>query len=217
MKEIRYTLITDGSSDSTLLWVIQWLFNDLYPTLSANGAVCDFGLLPNPPRNGDVAQRVRMAMQVSPYDICFYHRDAESIDVSDSLSRRTSEIKGVLSDEFQRSVVCVIPVKMMESWLLIDREAIKKAASNRNYDGNLELPGLNKLESHQNPKDTLHNLLRQATNNNKRRLKNFKVDRSVHLVAEYIEDYSPLRELKAFKAFEAEMKQAVDSYLRKNS
>jgi hypothetical protein len=213
MSEIRYTLISDGSSDSTLLEVIKWLFNDIYPTLSANGGVCDFGRFPNPPRNGDVAQRVRTAMQISPYDICFYHRDAESIDVEASLSRRTSEIKDVLSEEVKNVVVCVIPVKMMESWLLIDREAIKKAASNRNYDGNLDLPRLNRLESHQTPKDTLHNLLRQATNNNKRRLKNFKVDRAVHLVAEYIEDYSPLRELEAFRVFEAEMRRVVDFHL----
>ncbi len=215
MNEIKYTLISDGSSDSTLLEVIKWLFNDRYPTLSANGGYCDFGQLRKPPRNGDIIQRIKMANQILPFDICFYHRDAESTDVATSIVQRTSEIKDVLSDDIKKVVVCVIPVKMMESWLLIDREAIKKAAGNRNYNGNLDIPKLNKLESHQNPKDTLHGLLKQATNNTGRRLKNFNVDRAVHRVAEYIEDYRPLRELEAFRAFEAEMQRVVDFHIQK--
>lgn len=152
-------------------------------------------------------------MRLSPFDICFYHRDAESIDVNASLLQRTSEIKDVLPDNVKNTVVCVIPVKMMESWFLIDREAIKKAAGNRNYNGNLDLPNLNRLESLQTPKDTLHNLLMRATNNTGRRLKRFNVERAVHLVAENIDDYSTLRQLQAFQAFEADMKKVVDDFI----
>lgn len=214
MREIKYTLITDGSSDSILLDVIKWLFNDLYPMLSANGRYCDFRQLPAPPSNGDVAKRIEVARHLSPFDICFYHRDAESIDVKNILPQRISEIKDVLSDELKNIVVCIIPVEMMESWLLIDREAIKKAAGNRNYSGNLDLPKLNKLESHRNPKETLHNLLRKAKNCTGRRQKTFNVDQAVHFVAGEIEDYSTLRQLKAFQTFEADMKKVVDNYIR---
>lgn len=217
MNEVKYTLICDGSSDSTLLEIIEWLFDDLYPTLSANGRYCDFRSLPNPPKQEEVAKRVKIAEYLTPFDICFYHRDAESIDVKDSVSKRIAEIKDVLPDDVKNIVVCVIPVKMMESWLLIDKDAIKKAADNRNYNGNLDLPKLGKLESHQAPKDTLHNLLRQAKNTTGRRQKTFNVDRAVHLVAEYIEDYSPLRQLEAFRMFEADMKKVVDAFLNKSN
>jgi hypothetical protein len=213
MKDLKYTLITDGSSDSTLLVIIRWLFNDLYPKLSANGRVCDFGQLPTPPPNGNVTKRIEVAKKLSPFDICFYHRDAESIDVENILPQRKSEIKDALPDDLKNVVVCVIPIKMMESWLLIDKEAIKKAAGNRNYKGNLDLPKLNNLESHKTPKDTLHDLLKQAKNCTGRRLKAFNVNQAVHFVAGEIEDYSSLRELKAFQAFETDMKRVIDNYI----
>ncbi len=216
MNGIRYALISDGSSDSTLLEVIKWLFDDLYPTLSANGRYCDFRQLPDPPQNGDVANRVRFAAHLTPFDICFYHRDAESTDVKKSIMKRTSEIKNVLPEDAKNMVVCVIPVKMMESWLLIDREAIKKAAGNRKYNGNLDLPKIKNLESCQTPKETLHSLLMQATNNTGRHLKRFNVEQAVHFVAEYIDDYRSLRQLKAFQIFEADMKRAVNEFLQKN-
>jgi hypothetical protein len=37
----------------------------------------------------------------------------------------------------------------------------------------------------------------------------------VHLVAENIKDYSPLRELSAFREFEKDLKTAVDLFLQK--
>lgn len=208
---IKYALICDGSSDSTLLEIIGWLFNDLYPTVSANGSYCDFTSLREPPRQGAVAERVRVAEYLTNFDICFYHRDAEKF----SVKHRTSEIRDSLTDEQNNVVICVIPVQMMESWLLIDREAIKKAAENRNYTGNMDLPKLGKIETLRNPnaKCVLESLLTQATGNTGRRLSSFNVKRAIHLVAEYIEDYSPLRKLTAFRAFEADMRRVVDRFL----
>jgi hypothetical protein len=215
-EEIRYTLISDGSSDITLLEIIRWLFNDIYPKLSANGQYCDFRDISEAvrPRQGDVVGRVKMAKFLTPFDICFYHRDAESTDVKKILAKRTLEIKNALSEDVKNIVVCVIPIKMMESWLLIDKEAIKKAADNRNYRGSLDLPKLSKLESCQTPKEVLHDLLKQAKNCTGRRMKNFNVDKAVRLVAGEIEDYSPLRKLKAFQAFEADMKRIVDKFIK---
>ncbi len=123
MNSIKYTLICDGSSDRTLLRIIEWLFNDLYPTISANGQYCDFRSLPNPPKQENIAQRVRIAEHLAPFNICFYHRDAEKF----SIEHRKAEIRDSLTDHQNGVVVCVIPVKMMETWLLIDKEAIKKA------------------------------------------------------------------------------------------
>jgi len=36
---------------------------------------------------------------------------------------------------------------MMEVWLLINKDAIKKAASNRNYSGEINLPAVKNLEN----------------------------------------------------------------------
>jgi len=58
MTQLKYTLLTDGSSDKTLLNIIKWLLDDLYPQLSCDGSFADFRHIPNPPQIGDVVQRV---------------------------------------------------------------------------------------------------------------------------------------------------------------
>ena len=59
MNELRYTLLADGSSDKTLMFIIQWLLNDRYPLLSCNGSFADLRQLKNPPQAGDVMQRIK--------------------------------------------------------------------------------------------------------------------------------------------------------------
>lgn len=59
-------------------------------------------------------------------------------------------------------VVCAVPITMTEAWLLIDISAIKKAAGNRNYAGDLQIPPLKTLERICDPKERLYDLLGTA-------------------------------------------------------
>ncbi|MFN8345323.1 MAG: hypothetical protein U0X91_09975 [Spirosomataceae bacterium] len=211
MKELRYTLISDGSSDKVLLNVIQWLLDDLFPQLPFLGTYGDLRILPHPPGASDVRNRIERAQEYYPFDILFYHRDAESVDEK-IISQRIQEIHQEITEERKKVIVCVVPIKMMETWLLIDREAIKKAAGNRNYNVPIELPSLQKLEKVQDPKALLHEILKQVSGRKSRNLKSFNVHAAVHLVGEYIEDYSPLRNLKAFKQLETDVKIAVNHF-----
>jgi len=214
MNELKYTLITDGSSDKTLLSIIQWLLNDLYPQLPCIGSFADLRYLKNPPSIGDVQDRIKEAGNLFPYDILFYHRDAEKND-RHIIKKRKEEVLGKIDKQLFNKVVCVVPITMMETWLLIDRDAIKKAAGNRNYVGTIELPDLSKLESIKDPKTELHQKIKTISCLKGRRLKTFNVYHAVHLVAENIKDYSPLRELSAFKEFENDLKMAVDLFYQK--
>ena len=99
----------------------------------------------------------------------------------------------------------------MEAWLLIDIEAIKKAAVNRNYPGPINFPPINNLEKENQPKNILHDLLKEASGLKSRNLKKFNPDKAVHLVAENIEDFSPLRNLNAFQAFERNLIEVVNN------
>ena len=210
MMELKYTLIADGSSDKTLLRIIKWSLDDLYPTLPNEGSFADFRVIPNPPKG--LVDKVTTAKHYYPYDVIFIHRDAESTNIK-IIEQRLKEINREIGEaEFQKTV-CVIPIKMMETWLLIDKEAIKKAAGNRNYAGTINLPSIKNLEKENQPKITLHNLLKEASGRKSRNLKKFNPDQAVHLVAENIEDFSPLRILVAFQAFEKELKKVVDNYL----
>lgn len=203
MLEIRFTLIADGSSDKTLLRVIKWVLDDLYNDIPNSGVFADFRQLPRPPKT--IEQKIEYAMDYYPFDILFIHRDAESNNLS-TIRKRKDEIITTLKNFKLNSIVCIIPVKMMETWLLIDPEAIKKASGNRKYSGNIDLPDIHRLEQESQPKRKLHDLLKQVSGLKGRNLQKFNIDRAVHLVAENITDYSALRKLKAFQVFEFDVK-----------
>ena len=211
METLRYTLLTDGSSDKTLLNIIKWLIDDLYPQLPCDGSFADLRHIPNSPQTGDVIQRVICAQNYYPFDILFYHRDAEKFDVN----TRKKEILKQIAPTLYSKIVCIIPVRMMETWLLINVDAIKKASGNRNYADIIDLPALKRLESLAKPKEILHELLEKTSGLKGRRLKTFNVHSAVHLVAENIKNYSPLRDLSAFREFERDLKTAVDLFLSK--
>jgi len=215
MSELRYTLISDGSSDKILLNIIKWLLDDLFPRLPVLGTYADLRNLTKPPRIGDAKNRILCAQEYYPFDILFYHRDAETIDTQ-IITQRIQEVKKEVSEELQNLTVCIVPIKMMETWLLIDKEAIKKAAGNRNSNTTFELPSFQRLERTQSPKEWLHETLRKVSGKKNRNLKNFNVHEAVHLVGEYIEDYSPLRNLSAFVQFEEDVKQAINYFSSKS-
>jgi hypothetical protein len=212
MRTLRYTLIADGSSDKVLLRIIKWSLDNIYPKMATEQNFADFRSFPNPPKT--VEQKVKQAKDYFPYDILFIHRDAEKNDNA-MVDRRIEEIKREIGiEEFERTV-CIIPVRMMEAWLLINEDAIMKAAGNRSYNQPMNLPAPKALDREKKPKEVLHTLLRNASGLKGRRLSTFNSNYAVHLVAEYIDDYSPLRQLQAFNAFELELKQKIDKYLLK--
>ncbi len=96
---------------------------------------------------------------------------------------------------------------MQEAWLLIDESALRKAAGNPLGRRPLPVPDPKRLEDLPDPKQTLHELLRQASDLHGRRLARFNRDvrRHVHRLAQQIEDFRPLRGLSAFQRLEHEV------------
>jgi hypothetical protein len=213
MKSINYVLICDGSSDKVLMQIINWLFNDLFPAVPINGNFADYRRLPNPPKKGEIIKQVSYAKNLYyPCDIIFYHRDAEEVKPS-AIAKRKSEINNALPQE--DNVICIVPVAMMDAWLLLENEAIKKAAGNRLYKNNLKLPLLQKIETIKDPKKLLHQALADASGLTGRRLSKFNVQSAVHLVAENIKTFEPLRQLQAFQIFENDLKQLIFKIIQK--
>lgn len=210
MSLLKYTLIADGSSDKVLMNVIKWLLDDLFPSLPNEGKFADFRGLKNPPKKGDIAAQIARAGEYYPSDLVFYHRDAEIIS-KDIIKQRKAEIYDAVGNA--GNIVCVVPVVMMESWLLFDELAIKKAAENKNFSGDMQLPILHKMEDIKEPKTFLHQLLKTVSCKKGRNLNTFNVHSAVHLVAENISDFSPLRALSAFKVFENDLKTGVNKVL----
>ena len=85
--------------------------------------------------------------------------------------------------------------------------AVRRAAGNLHGRTVLQLPVNTQVEQLPDPKSILYKLLRDASELKGRRLKNFPVRERAQRVAELINNFEPLRNLTAFRALEAEIKQ----------
>ena len=100
---------------------------------------------------------------------------------------------------------------MLEAWLLFDEQAIRRAAGNPKGRSKIKLPSLKSIERLADPKKTLFEALRDASNKRGRRYKNFRRDERevIHRLAEIIGDFSPLYQLSAFKALEEDLSEVL--------
>ncbi|TAJ17049.1 MAG: hypothetical protein EPO68_10025 [Planctomycetota bacterium] len=193
MTVLRLALLADGPSDRALLPIISWCMRTLAP--ASTFFQPEFEV-----RHGDLEAAIESVLAASVPHVLFVHRDAERA----SLTARQAEIPGVAP-----GLVRVVPVRMTEAWLLTDEVAIRRAAGNPNGSVELDLPRPNKLESLPDPKAILRSLLIRATEfSSPRRKRSFERDiaERARLVAEYTDDFSALRALQAFQAFEAELR-----------
>ena len=146
--------------------------------------------------------RIRQAIDLYPCDLLFIHRDAERETLADRHKEIMTAWRLIEFAYANHRSISVVPIRMTEAWLLFSEHAIRTAAGNPSGKQKLELPALRTIEALPNPKRELQRLLREASGLTERRLKNFKVSRAVQLVADNIEDFSPLRKLSAFIVFE---------------
>jgi hypothetical protein len=100
---------------------------------------------------------------------------------------------------------------MTEAWLLADEIAIRSAAGNPNGREDLSLPDLRRLEDLPDPKRVLHDALTIATGLNARRRSRVPVHERVHLIPNYIDDYSCLNVLPAFQVLQQDIRALVES------
>lgn len=209
MEELRYTLLSDGPADKALMPILTWLLRQHVPNLPIQSRWADLRWLLRPPR--ELHEKIQESIYLYPCDLLFVHRDAETA----SLDVRLNEIRQAVLDasiENETStVVCVVPVRMTEAWLLFDIDAIRQAAGNPNGTVPLNLPNLSRVEALPNPKRVLHDILREATDRSTRRKKYYDTNRAVQRIPECIEDFSSLRRLPAFVALEEEVKETVES------
>jgi hypothetical protein len=201
---IRFTLVAGGSSDRALVPILVWLLREHFGNIPIHREFADLRRLPNPPRTLD--ERIAKSIELYPCDLLFVHRDAER----ETMDKREAEIRASLvrsAIDKTLPVVCVIPVRMQEAWLLIDESALRRSAGNPQGRGPLLVPDPKRLEDLTDPKQTLHELLRQASGLHGRRLAAFNRDvrRHVHRLAQEISDFRPLRGLTAFQKLEHEV------------
>jgi hypothetical protein len=213
VRELRYTLLSDGSSDRALIPILTWLLRQSLSTVAIQPRWADLRQLRTPP--GELHEKIRLSLELYPCDLLFVHRDAEN----QSGDRRRREIQAALKLAAGHAghinlprAICVIPVRMAEAWLLFQEQALRLAAGNPNGRQQLNLPDIDELEAIPDPKRLLYDLLRQASGLRGRRLKKFPAHIRASRVADVIDDFAPLRALPAFSALEGETRRLVDEY-----
>ena len=71
---LTYTLLTDGSSDKTLMPIINWTLEQI-PNIRFNAQFAEVSLKPS----AGLFRRAEAAVNVYECDILFVHRDAETL------------------------------------------------------------------------------------------------------------------------------------------
>ena len=189
------TLVADGTSDRVLLPIINFLMDEYSPrphrVLFAEGL-----------HAGPLSTRIPHAVNSFPCDLLFVHRDAEATAVAD----REHEIRqATVALGASAHPIHIIPVRMTETWLLVDVRAIRRAAGNPNGQQAVVVPPLDRLEAQPDPKEILFRALIAAKDLGARRLRGFRPETLRHRVSELIEDYGQLRSLTSFRHFEQQV------------
>ncbi len=199
-RNLRATLVTDGSSDVVLVPMLRWLLPQL-TSIAIEIHWADVRNLRRPPRG--LAERVAAAIHLRPCDILFVHRDAEN----QAPALRYKEIQ--LANQTDIDHVCVVPIRMQEAWLLHNEAALREAAGRPSGKEPLNLPRASAWEHVPDPKKILHEALIAASGATGRRAKNFRPAQAAHRLAELVDDWSPLRQLTAFRQLEADTQAAL--------
>ncbi len=207
MNQIRYTLLSDGSSDRALIPILSWLLREHCRDVAIQSEWADLRRLPNKRRA--LAEKIQVALDLYPCDLLFIHRDAEK----QPFELRVREIDSKVSTARKKVAippsVRVIPIRMQEAWLLLDESAIRHAVGNPHGQQPLTLPSKSKLEALPDPKQFLYNLLKEASGLSGRRLARLQVNLCAQRVPEFIESFELLRQLSAFQRLESELKNVI--------
>lgn len=192
---LTYTLLTDGSSDRTLLPIINWTLEQL-PDIRFYSQHAEVSLK----HSAGLLRRAAAAIEIYECDILLVHRDAEN----QAVDQRIEEIQNALA-ELNKPYVPIIPIRMTEAWLLIDEQAIRSAANNPNGTVKLNIPRADRLEYLPDPKNILLENLKLASGLPPGRLRKFRPESCRHRVAELICNFNELRKLSAFQQFEHDL------------
>lgn len=196
MEVFRHTLVGDGPSDANLVPILNWVLRERCNLQLTEGVRAEFWRLPKPPRT--LQDKLQCALELYPCNLLFVHRDAERQPPADRHEEIRRAVENLAGTGITTPAVAVVPVRMLEAWLLLDERSIRYAAGNPNGSQPLHLPYPNRVEDCPDPKDELRRALRAACGLHGRRLKKFDDSRAFWRITDYLQNFTTLRQLPAF-------------------
>lgn len=198
----RYTLLTEGSTDAALLPILDWTIRRHTNQVFSG----EFAYR----RGQGLAEKIRNALEDAPCDLLFIHRDSDR----EEPFRRYEEIQAALTEaKVEQPSVCVVPVRMMEAWLLFDPGVLRQAAGNRNSRATLNLPTHAQLENIADLKTVLREALRTASERRGRRLDEFnkQIPAAMRRITQLTDDFSPLLRMSAFQRLQDDVRAILEA------
>lgn len=148
---IRFLLVCEGPSDTALVSHIKELLIKCGAS-EADGSASY--------RGRRLEEKIRLGLRYSHgVNFLFVHRDADRAGAG----ARFAEIGEGMSDAgYAGRWVGVVPVRMMEAWLLTDEASIRRVAGRPRGTEPLDLPPPHELEGVSDPKQLLRDVLLKA-------------------------------------------------------
>jgi hypothetical protein len=150
MKELRYTLLSDGSSDKAFIPILNWLFQENKVRLAVQAEWANLGQLPKPPKS--LEDRITIALQLYPCDLLFIHRDAENQTRDDRIQEIQKALQKIKIADRQ-PIIYIIPIRMLRAR---EREKIHRIAWEIN-----DFSTLRQLTAFQALEKDIQNILQQ--------------------------------------------------------
>ena len=168
---VRFLLVCEGSSDAALVQHIRRLLVE-YGQSDPEGMSWDKGRL--------LTDKIRGGLQyVGDCDLLFVHRDADASEETPSAGpqRRYDEIDQAVSDSgYSGAWVGIVPVRMTEAWLLLNKSEIRRVAGRPRSEEQFRLPSPSQVENCPDPKHRLVKSLTIASGASGRRLRRLQRD-----------------------------------------
>ncbi|WP_080406272.1 DUF4276 family protein [Burkholderia ubonensis] len=208
--KVNFVLTGEGPSDRNLVDHIEGILIE-EGFIEVSGSAPDLGLLPNPVGRG-VRDKLNVILKLYPnVDAIFIHRDADQAGIDARRREIFEAAEGLISND---RVIPVIPVTEFETWLLTDRDAIKRVAGNAGYSGALNcIPAIRNLEGINGAKEVLLEALCEASETHGARLRKFK-NQFPEMRARLTFDLDPDGPVKYLTSYQ-DFRRAVSDFARK--
>lgn len=207
--KINFIVVAEGSSDLRLVEHIERILID-EGCEEVRGEAPDLGRF-HPPVGTTVREKLQAVIKYFPSaELIFVHRDADNAGVGARLNEIMTAAMDLVAVE---QIVPIIPVKMLETWLLADINLISSVSGGKGIRTRLNsLPSIRQLESRSNTKSILQDVLCEASG----------LQRETHLVAFRkrfpemrarlvldLDPNGPVTRLPSYQAFRHRITQAI--------
>jgi len=197
--KINFVLTGEGSSDLRLVEHIENILIEEGFT-EASGEAPDLSMF-GAPVGRTIREKLTVLLRHYPnIDLIFVHRDADNKGIPAREQEIWAATDGIVEDN---RIVPIIPVTMLETWLLADSAAIKQVAGNTGYGVIKCIPAIRHLENIADAKQALVEALCEASQTQGTRLRRFK-KRFPEMRARLTFDLDPngpVRQLNSYQHF----------------